>query len=183
VSAKKIDQPNSAQKQELQKRLHEKLAKCYQCGKCTAGCPMAFMMDIKPSEVVRLAQMGRVDELLKARSIWNCVSCHTCATRCPQGFSVTETMDALRSMAYEKGICHEMEKNTVVFHREFLGLVKSLGRLSEPWLVAFYKMGSFQFLNDVGIGMKMGLSGKLNPIPEKVEDTDNIKRIFERCGM
>ncbi|MDR3604234.1 MAG: 4Fe-4S dicluster domain-containing protein, partial [Syntrophaceae bacterium] len=34
---------------------------CYQCGKCSAGCPVAPEMDLLPHQLVRLAVLGDVD--------------------------------------------------------------------------------------------------------------------------
>ena len=31
---------------------------CYQCGKCTARCPLAESMDLMPREVIRYLQLG-----------------------------------------------------------------------------------------------------------------------------
>jgi heterodisulfide reductase subunit C len=160
----------------------KKLALCYQCGKCTAGCPMAEFFDVQPNEIIRLLQAGKIEEALKSRSIWLCVSCRTCEARCPQGYSVADTMDALRAMALENA-GEAAEKNTRLFHNEFLALVRRYGRMSEPWLVAFYKLGSLKLFDDVLLGLDMGMKGKLNPIPEKIRGHEEIKRIFEKCGM
>ncbi len=72
------------------------LLQCYQCGKCSAGCPAAFEMDILPSHVIRLAQMGQGEELAKANSYWICLSCQTCTVRCPRGVDIAKIMEALR---------------------------------------------------------------------------------------
>ena len=37
-------------------------ADCYQCAKCTAGCPMAEVMDVRPHQVMRLLQVDKVDK-------------------------------------------------------------------------------------------------------------------------
>jgi len=60
------------------------ITRCYQCGKCTAGCPMAQSMDYSPRQIVRLLQLGLADDALRSRTIWMCASCETCATRCPR---------------------------------------------------------------------------------------------------
>ena len=60
------------------------LGGCLQCAKCTSGCPVAGPDDIQPHERVRLVQLGMKDEVLSCRSIWMCVSCQTCVSRCPQ---------------------------------------------------------------------------------------------------
>lgn len=72
------------------------LLQCYQCGKCSAGCPAAFEMDILPSHVIRLAQMGQEEELSGVNSYWVCLSCQTCTVRCPRGVDIAKIMEALR---------------------------------------------------------------------------------------
>ncbi|MDR2106559.1 MAG: hypothetical protein LBP24_04045, partial [Coriobacteriales bacterium] len=41
---------------------------CYQCGKCTAGCPMAHEMDLVPRQLIRMLQLGFIDRALNARA-------------------------------------------------------------------------------------------------------------------
>ncbi|MGC8839056.1 MAG: 4Fe-4S dicluster domain-containing protein [Anaerolineae bacterium] len=75
------------------------LLACYQCGKCAAGCPVAFAMDLLPSQVIRLAQLGQIEELLETQTIWLCAACQTCTTRCPKGVDLARIMEALRELA------------------------------------------------------------------------------------
>lgn len=82
----------------------QKLLSCYQCGKCTAGCPISFAMDIPPNQVVRLVQLGQEDEVLRCRTIWLCASCLTCSSRCPRGVKLPKIMEALRALVLRKGI-------------------------------------------------------------------------------
>ncbi|MGD2039607.1 MAG: 4Fe-4S dicluster domain-containing protein [Anaerolineae bacterium] len=80
------------------------LMACYQCGKCAAGCPVAFAMDMLPSQVIRYAQLGLVDKLLESKTIWLCAACQTCYTRCPKGIDLSRIMEALREIVmYEQG--------------------------------------------------------------------------------
>jgi len=76
----------------------QNLKACYQCGKCSAGCPMAAHMDILPNQVIRYAQLGMMNELLDSQSIWNCVSCMTCNSRCPKSVRIAEVFEALRQV-------------------------------------------------------------------------------------
>ena len=46
----------------------QKLLACYQCGKCSAGCPMAAHMDILPNQIIRMAQLGMQKQLLASRT-------------------------------------------------------------------------------------------------------------------
>ncbi len=57
---------------------------CYQCGKCTAGCPMAEHMDLMPNQIMRLVQLGQLDKAMRREAIWQCVSCQTCIDALPE---------------------------------------------------------------------------------------------------
>ncbi len=74
------------------------LLACYQCGKCSAGCPMANYMDILPNQMIRFAQLGLEDALLSSNAIWLCVSCLTCNSRCPKGVKIAEVIEAIRQV-------------------------------------------------------------------------------------
>ena len=79
------------------------LLACNQCGKCSAGCPIAAAMDQLPSQVIRLAQLG-MEEVLESDTIWICASCLTCVTRCPKGVDLPRLMEALRQVALRQGV-------------------------------------------------------------------------------
>jgi heterodisulfide reductase subunit C len=79
---------------------------CYQCGKCTAGCPMASTMDLMPNQILRLLQLGEHEAVLKSRTIWQCASCLTCAARCPKEVDPARVMDALRTLLMRRGLVH-----------------------------------------------------------------------------
>jgi heterodisulfide reductase subunit C len=81
----------------------QKLLACYQCGKCSAGCPMAAHMDVLPNQMIRMAQLGMHRQLLATRSIWMCVSCLTCNSRCPKDIKIAEVFEALRRIALRAG--------------------------------------------------------------------------------
>jgi heterodisulfide reductase subunit C len=80
----------------------QKLLACYQCGKCSAGCPAVAEMDILPNQVIRYAQLGFKEELLEAKSVWVCASCYTCNVRCPKGIKIAEVMEAVRQVLLRK---------------------------------------------------------------------------------
>jgi heterodisulfide reductase subunit C len=59
---------------------------------------MAAYMDVLPNQIIRLAQFGFEEELVKATSIWTCVSCLTCNNRCPKGVKIAEVIEAIRQV-------------------------------------------------------------------------------------
>ncbi|MBD3370683.1 heterodisulfide reductase [Candidatus Fermentibacteria bacterium] len=79
---------------------------CYQCGNCSSGCPLAEEMDLLPSTVMHLVQLGQSEAVLNSRSIWVCASCLQCTVRCPKGIDIQKVMDVLRQMALAEGIDH-----------------------------------------------------------------------------
>ena len=93
ISRKNIKDPFVSKVQELS---GQNLLACYQCGKCSAGCPAVSQMDILPNQIIRFAQLGFKDELMESRSIWICESCFMCNARCPKGINIAEVIEALR---------------------------------------------------------------------------------------
>ncbi len=79
----------------------ESLLACNQCGKCSAGCPVAFDLDVLPSQVIRLAQLG-IQDVLDAQTIWTCAACLTCVARCPKGIDLPRIMEALRLIKMQR---------------------------------------------------------------------------------
>lgn len=76
----------------------QNLLSCYQCGKCSAGCPAVGAMDILPNQVIRLVQLGLEEEIVKSKSPWICASCFTCYARCPKGIDIAKVMEAIRQV-------------------------------------------------------------------------------------
>src|SRR4030042_6520449 len=80
------------------------LLACNQCGKCSAGCPMCFAMDLLPNQIIRLVQLGIGEDIARAKTIWICASCFTCSVRCPRGVDLGKVMEALRLLTLRKNI-------------------------------------------------------------------------------
>ncbi len=137
---------------------------CYQCGKCSAGCPIAADMDVPPNQVIRLLQLGLVDEALKLKTIWLCASCETCTTRCPREVDLAAVMDALRNLALREGI-RSPERVVPFFNRIFLSLVKRYGRVYEMELIGRFNTGTFNFFKDVMKAPKLFFKGRLKLWP------------------
>jgi heterodisulfide reductase subunit C len=89
---------------EIEELSGQKLLSCYQCGKCSAGCPMVEAMDILPNQIIRLLQLGQVDDVKDSKTIWICASCLTCEARCPKGVDLSKIMEAVRVLLLRKGV-------------------------------------------------------------------------------
>lgn len=77
---------------------------CYQCGKCSAGCPMSFVMDLLPNQVIRAVQLGLPEELAESRTPQLCASCLVCTVRCPKGIDIARVMEALRQISLRRNL-------------------------------------------------------------------------------
>lgn len=150
---------------------------CYQCGKCSAGCPAGSAMDYTPRQIIRLLQLDMVDEALSAESIWICATCETCSARCPRGVDIASLMDTLRREALRQG---KLEKKVAAFNRAFLGCVKNYGKVYELGLMLQYNIATGQFLKDAELGLPMMTRGKVGILPETIKGRDEMKQIFAR---
>jgi heterodisulfide reductase subunit C len=177
VKVKKMD---SSFLEEAKKKSGEDLSLCYQCLKCTAGCPTAPHMDIRPNNIIRMIQMGRKEEVLGSSAIWLCVSCETCGTRCPNKIDIGVLMDALREMSVEEGIPAK-EKNIHLLHEAFIRSIERGGRVHEATMLVDYKLRSKDFMTDLIPGMILFLKGKIPLFPSFIKGREEIKRIFEKC--
>jgi heterodisulfide reductase subunit C len=154
---------------------------CYQCGKCTAGCPLAAEMDFAPNQIVRLLQLGFPElekEALGALSIWLCLTCETCAARCPKEVNLPQVMEYLRQESLRRGLAHPKAKDILAFHQAFLSTIRRNGRLQEVELIATYKLKTLHLLQDVLSAPGLLMRGKLKLLPHKIDGQNDVERIF-----
>ncbi|HVK37199.1 MAG TPA: 4Fe-4S dicluster domain-containing protein [Candidatus Kapabacteria bacterium] len=156
-------------------------ASCYQCGKCSAGCPVRNFADSPPNRLVRFAQLGLDDRALAARSLWLCAGCLTCTARCPQRFDLARFIDALRHVAAARGVA-PADRDTSRFHTAFLDQIRRFGRLYELGLVLEYKFRSGHMLQDATAAPGMLRAGKLALRPHRLRARDDVRRIFDRVA-
>jgi len=126
-----------------------------------------------------MIQNGQRDRVLNSSTIWVCLSCETCITRCPNKVDIARMMDVLRQMAIESGI-GAREKNILKFHEAFLAGIKRGGRINEPMMMVQYKLKSGDFFSDALLGIDMFAKGKLALLSPRTKDMQSIKDIFEK---
>jgi heterodisulfide reductase subunit C len=155
---------------------------CYQCAKCSSGCPVAARSDLKPHELVRMVQMDQREAVLASRFIWECTSCQTCTTRCPQQVDVAAMNDALRAMSRMAG--KALPETTVpAFNDAFLASVRHRGRVHELGLMVAYKLRTGRLLEDAGKAPMMLSKGKLPLLGPQVSGRAQRKAMFRRASQ
>lgn len=89
--------------EKLEKLSGQNIQQCFQCGTCSAACPMLENMDIHPRKVMRMAQLGTLEgKMENIKTCWVCASCHSCNVMCPRGVDLPRVMEALRLMTLRK---------------------------------------------------------------------------------
>jgi heterodisulfide reductase subunit C len=151
---------------------------CFQCKKCSSGCPVAKLTRSRPSEIMRQLHLGAGNELLESDLVWMCASCETCSARCPMGIDVAAVIDALRRLALERG-ASKQKGNVPLFNRAFLKTVETFGRSYEIGMIAAYKLGTGKLMNDTEKFPAMLKKGKIALLPPRGGDRKTVRRIFK----
>jgi heterodisulfide reductase subunit C len=158
------------------------LSVCFQCKKCTSGCPVSKLAKLPPSEVMRRLHLGAGDEILQSDILWICVSCETCSERCPMGIDVAAVMDALRRLALERG-ASKQEGNVALFNRAFLKTVQMFGRTYDIAMITAYKLGTLKLMDDIEKFPTMLKKRKIALLPSLKGDRKTAKRIFKMAKL
>ena len=156
----------------------ENAYKCYQCKRCTSGCPVARYADMHPAMIMRAVQLGQLDMVFDDRFIWLCTGCETCTTRCPQSIDIAAIMDELKIIARREGRIPAGTPSAAMLKMNYDSFVR-WGRMWEVELITrdvLKRPGSAK--NWFTLGPKMMLKGKVNPMLRK-GDTLAMKRMVQ----
>jgi heterodisulfide reductase subunit C len=157
----------------------QNLGDCYQCGKCSGGCPVQPELEISPNRIIRMVQLGLQDDALSSETIWRCAACGTCTGRCPMGIDIVRVMDTLRSLA--ERLKHPRAAPEVwTFYRAFLDCVRQFGRLSEVGLMGSYNINSGRLWTNMIKAPWFFLKGKVAISPHQIRRVDRLERVFRR---
>jgi heterodisulfide reductase subunit B2 len=158
---------------QIQRQCGENVFLCYQCQKCSSGCPVAEYFDLAPNQLIRAVQLGRKAMVLQSRTLWLCAMCETCAVRCPHDINITKIMDVLKIMAREEGIASPLPA-AVVFNQAALRGIRTFGKMYEAGLMGEVTLRQMarrgfdytQFLKqDLPLALRMVKKGKLRLLP------------------
>jgi heterodisulfide reductase subunit C len=156
------------------------LSVCFQCKKCTSGCPVSKLVKTPPSEIMRRLHLNSGDEILESDILWMCVSCETCSARCPMDIDVAAVMDALRKLAREKG-ASKQKGNVKLFNWAFLKTVQVFGRTYDIAMIAAYKLGTLKLMDDTEKFPTMLKKKKIALLPPLSGDRKTTRKIFKKA--
>ena len=167
--------------EDLQSQTGENVMLCYQCKKCTLGCPAAYTMKMKPHELMRAAQFGLMEEIYWSGTIWICLSCETCNTRCPQDINILRVIDGLRELAISKKVdFYNPQPAIPALHRIFMALVARFGKVYELGLAVLINMRMLTPFKDLDMASPMLLKGKLKPFPHFSRGAKELRQVMAR---
>lgn len=160
----------------------ERLRRCIQCGTCTGSCPVSYVMDYTPREILALFRAGDIDSILRSRTIWVCASCYQCTARCPANIKITDLLYALKRVAFEQRV---FPKGFPVFvlSETFVEQVKKYGRNHEMGLMRTYflKTSITRMLKRTGLALALMRKGRLGIFPSKIRGMDGLRKMIARA--
>lgn len=130
---------------------------------------------------MRAVQLGLREEALGSNTIWLCLFCMTCSSRCPMKIDVARVIETLRHQAIKEGI-RPAERDIALFHRLFLAEIKALGRAYELGLGAAYGLLSLRPWANMSENVAMLRRGKVPFIPERAAGTGPIFEKARKAG-
>lgn len=155
---------------------------CYQCSKCSSGCPVSGFFDWQPNQIMRAVQLGLEQMALDSDTPWLCAACQTCTTRCPQGLDICGIMEFLTRTAVKRGYKPRVPE-VQIFNEAFLREVRIWNRAYEPGLMAEMKLRMPAHLfDDLDLYARMLRKGKVGFFPHPVRTPRKVKRIPEAVG-
>jgi len=138
-------------------------------------------MRMKPHELMRAIQLGLAGEIYWSGTIWICLSCETCNTRCPQDINILRVIDGLREMAISKKFDYYNPHPAIpAFHRIFMALVERFGKVYELGLALFINLRMLTPLKDIDMAFPMLMKGKLKPLPHKSRGAKELQQVMAR---
>ncbi len=151
---------------------------CFQCGKCSAGCPMAERMDLKPAQVVHHVRLGHAEEVvLNSKAIWLCLGCETCSARCPQQVEPAAAMNAARILALQR---HKPAiKEVSIYYQGFVNNMRMNGKIHDASVVAITRLLTGRLFHDLPLGWQLAVRGRIKPPPLPLHG-GGFRRLYRR---
>jgi heterodisulfide reductase subunit B len=167
--------------QRVQDELGENVFLCYQCVKCTSGCPLGEFFDWQPNQIMRLVQLGQEETVFQAKTPWLCAACQTCSTRCPQGLDINAIMEFLARESVRRGYPPPVSE-VKIFNEAFLREVRLWGRAYELGLMVEMKLRTRDLFSDLDLGVKLVRKRKLAFLPKPTRRPRQTRPVAEAAN-
>jgi len=113
-------------------------AACFTCGECSSACPVSGERSVfDPRVIVRMVNLGLVEELVRSPSIWLCLSCGRCTDACGQRVDGRQMFQRLQEAAVcDAGVTpiaiFHMKETEVLIYSHFLDRVDEIFGFKHP---------------------------------------------------
>ena len=159
----------------------ERLVHCLQCGSCGGSCPSGGDMEYTPRGLFALINAGEREAVLSANTMWACVSCYFCTTRCPQDIPITDVMYSLKRIS----IAERRYKDTdaPALAKTFTDFVEKYGRSFEVGLAMRYHMvhRPLGVMKMGPMGIQMFTRGRMAILPTKIRQVPQLQAIIKKA--
>ena len=159
----------------------ERLAVCLQCGTCGGSCPNGAEMEYTPRTLFGMIQAGERKRVLSANTMWQCVSCYLCTSRCPQEIPVTDLLYTLKRLAIREG--HASNPDAVALAKTFTAYVDRYGRAFEAGLATRYHLvhRPIAAMRLTGLGLSMIQHGRIALRPKKIREREQLQSVIQKA--
>ena len=151
---------------------------CFQCSKCSSGCPMSAWMDLKPAQLMHSICLDREQQVLESKTIWLCLACETCAARCPQQMNPSAAMTAARLLALKRGIKPRV-KEVGIYYRGFVDNMRLNGKIHDSSVAGFTQLLTGQLMENLPLAWKLLVRGRVKPPPLPLGG-GKFRKVYER---
>ena len=157
----------------------QNLLECLQCGKCTAGCPVAAKGVGGPRRLIAKILMGMKRSALADPTWLYCISCGTCASRCPVDINMYRVSTALCELADREGLSPAVPA-VHLFEDLFLKSIRKYGRVRELKTVAAFNLRTRRPFKDAVQGLALMRKGAVSPfdVVRGGRPSEAVARIF-----
>jgi heterodisulfide reductase subunit C len=159
----------------------ERIIHCLQCGTCGGSCPSGADMQYTPRSLFTMIVADQREEVLSSNTMWCCVSCYACTTRCPQHVPVTEIMYCLKRLAIRDGLAKDTDAPALA--KTFTSLLDRYGRTFEFGLASrFYLLNKPLAMLKMGpMGLSMLARGRMALTPRRIRNIEQLQAIINRA--
>lgn len=147
-------------------------SECYQCFRCTNGCPVAEDMDIAPQKIMAYILNDERTRVLSADALWSCLQCFTCSARCPNGIDIARIIEALRRLALETGMASRIDIRDL--DAAMIDSVARYGRIWELGVVMRYRLSHRALFKNIPMAFDMVRKRRIGFFPHAIKQRKRV---------